>query len=584
MNKKMFTLIVLLLLLLVFINALKPANAQNSNVIRIKADGTVTGTDKIKQDGTVYTVTADLYATVGQNEAFIFIEKNDITLNGAGYTVQGSGMGTAIYMLKNQNVVVENFVIRSFNIGIDFGIVNNLPPDSNYLSQPSAFNNKIFDNQIEVSLNSDSNQTSRSAGWCIYLNDAVQTLISGNNFTCHNPQGSIFFSNSTIDTNLIDNNFAGGGIYCLKSNQTTAQGNIIDGKPLIYLDSKSDQIIDGAGLVYLFNCNNIVVKNIKPTYEHAVTIQLVDTTKSEIVNSNGYINLINSSDNSIHNNLLKSITLDASSHNELYTNVVTSFSTCIKLCGASNFNKIYGNLLSDTIYSDDAERVRKAGFNTVAIQLGDIELGGVSNNDIQSNMIINHDCGFEFFLSSNNTLTTNTITNCNAGIQLGKSNYNILTENNITSCKYGISIYAESSNNAFHLNNFINNQIQCVESHHQTFLSDKETYATDNTFDKDQKGNYWDTYTGKDINGNGIGDTPYSIFENMTDNYPLMKPFKTSTTISTPAYNPTTTQPPSNNNTQTQFSKETKIFIIITIIIVAVISGLLVYFRRLIFR
>jgi parallel beta-helix repeat protein len=38
-------------------------------------------------------------------------------------------------------------------------------------------------------------------------------------------------------------------------------------------------------------------------------------------------------------------------------------------------------------------------------------------------------------------------------------------------------------------------------------------------------GNYWSDYAGVDVNGDGIGDTPYDIDENNTDRYPLMYPW-----------------------------------------------------------
>jgi len=586
MQKTAVALVVFLLLLSAFVGVSERVNAQSSGVIRIKADGTVTGTDKIRQNEAVYTLTGDLYASIGKDEAFIFIEKEDITFNGAGYTVQGTGVGSAIYMLRSQNVIVEDFVIRGFSRGIDFGLVKNLPSDADYLIQPLALGNEIHDNVIEVSQSLD-NDNIRDAGWCIYLNDAVQTVIKDNKFICHNPLGGVYLGNSTKETSLLYNDFAGGGIYSLKSDRTNAKGNTIDGKPLIYLDSEQDKIIENAGLVYLFNCKNIMIKNIDPIYVYAVTIQLVNTDESEISNSNGHILLVNSNYNSIHDNKLSSIALDASSYNQVFANTITQFNICIKLYGKASFNKIYGNLLLDTIYSQAAKTTLKEGTTTAAIQIGDIELGGAFNNEIQSNMIVNHDCGVDLFLSTNNTITANTIKNCTVGIRFGKAHENTITENNLTFCKYAISIYAGSSYNSFNYNNFIDNIESCVEIHHQTnFFPDSETYSTGNIWDNGKTGNYWDKYTGKDENNDGIGDTPYQVYENMTDHYPLMKPFENSpnTNIPIPTYDPAANRPTPSETPGTQFNQETKIIIIALCITLAVISAVLIYFRRLIFR
>jgi len=42
-------------------------------------------------------------------------------------------------------------------------------------------------------------------------------------------------------------------------------------------------------------------------------------------------------------------------------------------------------------------------------------------------------------------------------------------------------------------------------------------------------GNYWYDYAGVDLNGDGIGDTPYVLVdEGVQDNYPLMEPCVTT--------------------------------------------------------
>ncbi|MDR2707736.1 MAG: hypothetical protein LBB87_03185 [Nitrososphaerota archaeon] len=580
MNKPVAVLLALFLLLsVIVIQCPTVVTAQGSDIIRIKEDGSVTGTDKIQRNGMVYTLTGDLSGSVGQGEAFIFVERSDIVFNGAGYTLQGSGSGSGICLLRCQNVTVENFIIRGFSRGIDFWAVENLPSDSHYLSGSSALGNKIVNNKIEASSGVDDGGRTRDVGWCIYLNAAFQTVISGNVFTSQNPQGGVYLGNLTRNTSLNNNNFLGCRIFSLFSNHTVASGNAVDGKPLIYLDSKSDQVIDDAGLVYLFNCSNIVVKRVEPLYDYAAAIQLVDTVKSDISNNSGNVLLVNSKQNSVHNNKLTSLTLDASSYNKVFDNLISGSSVCVKLYGDSNFNSIYNNALLDTIYSVDVESLHAAGSETAAIQLGDPQFGGVFNNNLNNNTIINHDCAVNFSLSSNNTIAGNLLKDCHTGVLLGASHFNTFTENNITSCQYAVGIHTASSNNTFYYNNFINNTVQCTELHFISLFPDGETYSTGNTWDNGTIGNYWSTYTGIDTNGDGIGDTPYHIFEYMTDNYPLMTSIQTSTNL--PQYDTTPTPPIQQPSL---FNKDNLTRILIIGVIIGVISGLLIYFRRLIFR
>jgi len=58
--------------------------------IYIRADGSVEpSTAPIRRDGNTYTFTGDIYG-------LIVVEKDNIVINGAGYTLQGAGSGTGI--------------------------------------------------------------------------------------------------------------------------------------------------------------------------------------------------------------------------------------------------------------------------------------------------------------------------------------------------------------------------------------------------------------------------------------------------------------------------------------------------------
>ncbi len=594
MNKVGFALIIILLFSSVLIVTSEPgvvSAASSSAIIRIRTDGTIEGTNKIQQNGLIYTLTADISGSVESNEAFIFIEKDNIVFDGAGYTIEGSGKGTAIYMLRSRNVSIQNCQISNFETGINFWMVTNWPSNSSYIGLPSASKNKIINNSIEVVGDAFSN-SSKEAGWCLYLSDAVDTTILDNQFNSQDHKGGIYFAPSTTRTNLSNNTFIGCGIYSTTSTQTTASGNLVDGKSLVYLEGQSNKIIEGAGLVYLFNCDNIVIKNIKPTYNYGTSIQLVETRNSEILACRGYVVLTNSSNNTIHDNNLNSLQLVTSTYNRIFANKITYSSISIKLSNSANYNEIYSNTLCDTVYSAEAEAVHNSGFNTAGIQLGDINEGGTQFNNIHHNTLYNHDCALEFFLSSNNTITSNVIINCKAGIQLGNSNQNNITQNNVTSCKYGISIYAASSNNTFYYNNLINNQVPCFETHQQTILSTgNSSYSIGNSWDNGKTGNYWDAYQGVDQNSDGIGDIAYNVFDNMYDNYPLMAPFaitsgSNGSTTKIPEADLTSLYPSPSNQGDNQglINTETIVIIVAVSLIIGIIGGVLVYFRRLIFR
>lgn len=77
-------LIVLVILCFAVVTISQIGFVKAQEAIYIHSDGTVEGTDKIQRDGDLYTFTGDIYFP-------IIVEKDFAVVDGAGYTLNGSG-------------------------------------------------------------------------------------------------------------------------------------------------------------------------------------------------------------------------------------------------------------------------------------------------------------------------------------------------------------------------------------------------------------------------------------------------------------------------------------------------------------
>ncbi|MHC4944846.1 MAG: right-handed parallel beta-helix repeat-containing protein [Planctomycetota bacterium] len=130
--------------------------------------------------------------------------------------------------------------------------------------------------------------------------------------------------------------------------------------------------------------------------------------------------------------------------------------------------------------------------------------------------------GFCFNKTDDSIIYNHEIRDCHTGFDfsgVGADSFgNLIFSNTVQNCEYyGVDLrYQKSEDNVFYHNNFIDSKWNAYD------------HNINNVWDNDYPsgGNYWSDYTGKDLDGDGIGDEPYHIpgYGGSVDRYPLMEP------------------------------------------------------------
>ncbi len=520
-----------------------------NNTIYIRPNGEVEpSTAPIQRMGDTYTFKDNIFGS-------IIIERDNAVIDGAGFTLQGTGT-------DDQRPSVPPFELFNETRADDPDYLNSILPPDPYVT-PKSNNTGIYSNAqgltvenlkitqcwcaLELEYSADNtiiqNQIiDNSQG--ILISYSSNNLISDNTVANSKQAITLMSAHDTIQNNTITNSSEYAiklqwSFNTLQKNNITGKStgiklegscrntfrancfsevselfynpnwlypeniqdvdisNLINGKPIYYWINKQNQAIPSdAGWVALINCTQIRVENLNPP--DAQLILLVSTTDT-IVRGNSMF-----------------IALERSSNNVISENTVTNSSMGISLKEST------GNTIS---------------HNTIAQNEIGVELLACSSNLLTENILAENDWGVKlngvsfwdwvYIPSDSGYLSTTTVS---------ASLNNTFLKNTLTDNDCGVWV-SSASNNTFALNNFLNNTLQVNIEPSITNVtsingvSHNADFVFANFWDKEASGNYWSDYNDKypeaqQLNGfDGVWDTNYVIGENNIDHYPLMNRF-----------------------------------------------------------
>ena len=292
------------------------------------------------------------------------------------------------------------------------------------------------------------------------------------------------------------------------------------------------------------------------------TVLLNDSCSNTLTGNAGVMSLYRSDENKIFSNRLhpdlfdvaygNGVALDASCNNLIKQNTISNNigGAGIMVVDASNNNVIMDNdivsnvggiILSTAIGDlfgtnpDDPQTPRNNLIyrnNVTGNQNQGIFDLGFCTQIIGNTFTKNSNWGVQLSNSENSTIIGNTIDGLNLGVFGNGTRNALIVANNIT-CNSQVGLYSVWLVTAypatFYQNNFFGpiNFSHYADNYKNSTISD----AVGCIWDNSGQGNFWSSYSGVDVNGDGVGDTPISLGFGYFDNYPLMAPYDISLAI-----------------------------------------------------
>jgi parallel beta-helix repeat protein len=265
------------------------------NVQPVKASGTI----YIKADGSIDPATVNIttldkvtYTFIGNVNDSIVVEKNNIIIDGASFTMEGQGEGYGIDLSNRSHVTVKNVRITDFNTGIKLASSNN----------NNITGNDLFNNTGGIFVYSSNSNVITNNRIFANANNGISITLSNNN---------------TIAENYLSTDTIYGITLAYSCNNTLTHNNITDNSNGIHIHSSSD--------------NNLLIGNNVSTNSNGVYLRYA--SKNTIITNNLYnndygIRLFNAHNNTyIKNNISNNsegTSVEASRNNVIFHNNFTN--------------------------------------------------------------------------------------------------------------------------------------------------------------------------------------------------------------------------------------------------------------------
>jgi parallel beta-helix repeat protein len=526
----------------------------------------------------IYTLTTDVVETV---YTAIEIEEDNLTLDGAGYTVTGSGIGSGVYLFERTDVTIHNLNVQGFDFGIHLResssntltgntVSNNnhtgiglYGSDTNTLSGNTALNSTYFGIYLtSSSYNTLSVNTATNNGHGIHLNSyCINNTVTGNTASSNNGHGinlSIYCSNNTVTGNTANSNLTGIMLYSDCSNNA-----VID-------NTANSNSNNGIAILHSSDNNRVTGNTASNNSNTGIGLHGSDTnTLSGNTASNNFhgIYLYNSSNNTVagntsNSNAFHGILIQNSSNNTVTGNTSSSNSNSgVVLAPYCNNNSVTGNTASNNQYgivlglsSDNQISNNNLSGNETAI-LSNQQGQGNSylNNDLSNStswsLSLSYESEFELsgndFTNSANGIALQYIDGVSlsnvdlttiqggSGLSLGVVTNSSFSNIIVSGCEYGIFISRTSTGNTFH-NNTVSDSTRGIHIsydssgntiYNNNFINNTTQAYVDGSsgsifnLDKPIGGNYWSDWITPDADGDGFVDTPY-VFTGGQDDLP----------------------------------------------------------------